>query len=438
MYCSTRANTEKKVLIISRDFIPYFPSLGGVIRILKMAEFLTNEGITVYILSAGGESISYFGYKNLVDKMNITYFDDPLQKYFNKKAKFAFNMERRSHKKNQTTTLCKKVISDFIIPDLGVFFVNRYVQIGLKIIKKHGIKNIIVTSPPHSTQMIGFKLKKILKNNINYIIDYRDSWNTTNIFSKKLLLTQYLSKKLEYNILKTADKFIYVSTPILKKICNTYFNISGKAFLIMNGYDNNMFSDIYPNDSECHVESSSSSLKIGYFGSISSNKNSFRNAERLFNALIKFQKNNTQIKLIFFGEANIDKMWRDRLKGTMEIRGNVSHQRAIQLMRTMDVLMILHSQKNGADEVITGKLFDYLLAERPIFVVGPKDMEAIRLVKERQLGYYADIYNNEDILHTLNCIYQDWQNNRLISYSLNDVQDFSRQHQYYKLLDILK
>ena len=65
-------------------------------------------------------------------------------------------------------------------------------------------------------------------------------------------------------------------------------------------------------------------------------------------------------------------------------------------------------------------------------------MEAARLVKERQLGYCADIYNEEDILNTLNCIYQDWQNDRLVSYSLNDVQDFSRQYQYKKLLDILK
>ena len=64
-------------------------------------------------------------------------------------------------------------------------------------------------------------------------------------------------------------------------------------------------------------------------------------------------------------------------------------------------------------------------------------MEVVRMIKERQLGYYADINDEEDILNTLYRIYIDWQNNELFSYSLEDVGDLSRQHQYSKILDIL-
>jgi glycosyltransferase involved in cell wall biosynthesis len=432
MLSEARASNEKKVLIVTRDFLPYYPSLGGVIRVLKMAEFLTNVGIKVYILTARGEEISYFGYKDLVNKLNITYIDDPLQRYNDKKMKSVSNIE--INKNNNIINLCKRIINDLIIPDKGLFFVSRYVKAGLRIIKEHGIKNVIVTSPPHSTQIIGFKLKKTLKSNINYIVDYRDSWNTTNIFSKKLLLTQCFSKKLEHNILKCADKFIYVSRPILNKICAMYYDLSDKAVLIMNGFDINMSLDIVPNNNECYVDRKK--LKIGYFGSLSSNKNSFRNPERLFNALIKLPEYNSKIKFIIYGAVDISKKWKDKLSEIIEIHDNVSHQEAIQLMRNMDLLMILHSQENGADEVITGKLFDYLLAEKPIIVVGPKNMEAVRLTKERHLGYCAD--DEGDVLLMLNRVYEDWKNDMLISYSLNDVQDFSRQHQYKKILDLLR
>ena len=58
--------SSKKILIIVRDFIPYYHSLGGVMRVLKLAEFLTEKDVSVYILSAKGVEIDYFGYRKIV------------------------------------------------------------------------------------------------------------------------------------------------------------------------------------------------------------------------------------------------------------------------------------------------------------------------------------------------------------------------------------
>ena len=424
----TLSSMHKKVLIISRNFIPYCESLGGVIRVIKMAEFFQENNIDVYILCAKGEKISYFGYENLIKDLKVIYIEDPLQNYVTKNV----NDTRLTSTVNDKNLFIKirnnlkKIINEFSIPDAGIFFIRKSLNKALKLISDEHIKNIIVSSPPHSSQLLGLKIKKLLGSDICYIVDYRDSWNCTALFSKNTYLTKKLSEKFEQNVLKMCDYFLHVSLPILRKVNQKYFDITSKSLLVMNGFDIKMADH---NRYSCYIKNNI--LTVGYFGSIGGE----RNPERLFRAILKLNK---EIKLMFYGPTLINNTWMENMEGILEIKGTVNHQKALNMMRKMDILLLIHSEVDGADEVITGKLFEYLLAEKPIFVVGPKNMEAMRLVKERQLGYCANIYDEEDILNTLHCIYEDWQSDELISYSLNDVRDFSRQHQYKKLLDILK
>lgn len=70
---------KRKVLIIARDFIPFSSTLGGILRVLKMAEFFNSQGFDVFILSAEGEKISPFGYQKAVKNLNIYYRPEPLK-----------------------------------------------------------------------------------------------------------------------------------------------------------------------------------------------------------------------------------------------------------------------------------------------------------------------------------------------------------------------
>lgn len=220
----TGQDYKEKVLIIARDFLPYYPSLGGVIRVVKMAQFLQEQDYEVYVLCAKGVEISYFGYENVVSNLNITYVDDPLQSYYNRSVVTSTgNSEESAPSKLQGL---KNLINDFCIPDKGVFFVNRYVREASRLIVEHNITTVIVSSPPHSTQIIGIKLKRKFGNKIKLIVDYRDSWNTRGIFQKRHWLANRISLRKEKEVLRTADKFTYVSRPMLEKINSTFMDIS--------------------------------------------------------------------------------------------------------------------------------------------------------------------------------------------------------------------
>ncbi len=419
---------NRKILIIARDFLPYYSSLGGVIRVVKMARFLQEQGYDVYVLCARGEEIGYFGYEDIVNKLKVIYVDDKLQRYHNKQA--IINTGNKEEIKTSSSILqgLKNLINDFCIPDKGIFFVNRYVNEASKLIVENNINTVIVSSPPHSTQLIGVNLKRKFGNKINLIVDYRDSWNNRGIFQKRHWLSKRISLKKEKEVLRYADKFTYISQPVIEKINSTFMDISDKSLLVMNGFDLNMKNEVTA------TVPGNNKLTIGYFGSISDYPNSPVNPTKFFETLLKI---NYSIKLVFYGPVILNNKWKEYLGDKLEINETVSHTEALKLMTTMDVLLVVYSETNGGEEVITGKLFEYFLAQRPVLVVGPKNMEAARLVRENQLGYCLDIFDEDEMANGLQEIYRDWQQGQLVSYSLDDVAKFSRQQQFAKLLDII-
>jgi len=421
---------RKKILIIVRDFVPYSFTLGGSLRVLKLAEFLSRNNVEVYILAARGEMISYFGYEDKIKQWNVTYVDDKLQylltRIYNDKKKGKSLVQ----KFNPVLYFFKKLIDEFSIPDRGRYFVKNFVNKAGEIIRNHHISNIFVSSPPHSTQLIGLKLRKFsLPGKLNIIVDYRDSWNTTGIFAKKNFLSRWLSEWMEKKVLKNANWFSYHSPAVLTKINRKFFEINYKALLVMNGYDagmKDMITPLPPVRNEV--------LTIGHFGSVRDSINSFRNPARFFSAVEKIPG---RIKLVFYGPADISPYWRSRLAAKLEIHPAVSHEESLRLMQKMDLLLVLHSQKEGADEVIPAKFYEYILVEKPILSVGPKDMEVSRMVTQKSLGYVMDIYDEPMMIQKLNEIYTDWENNRLVKYNRDDYPEFSRQYQYAKILNIL-
>ena len=62
---------NNKVLIITNEFIPYTQSLGGVIRVLSLSNYLINNNFEVHLLSTKSVYKSYYGYEHIFKKLNV-------------------------------------------------------------------------------------------------------------------------------------------------------------------------------------------------------------------------------------------------------------------------------------------------------------------------------------------------------------------------------
>ena len=59
-----------KVLLIANNFMPYEASLGGCIRAITLADFLTRHNYDVTLLSQKGKTESDLGYQEVLTKLD--------------------------------------------------------------------------------------------------------------------------------------------------------------------------------------------------------------------------------------------------------------------------------------------------------------------------------------------------------------------------------
>ncbi len=420
---------KKKILIIAKNFLPYFHSIGGVLRALKLAEFLDANGYHTIIIAAKGAKLDYFGYEELVKRLDIRYVSDFLQKRDN-----LSNTKQSVEKKtrNNFDSSLKATLHDIVIPDKGIILIWKYINATLNLIKKEKIDAVIISSPPFSTQIIGPIIKVIFRNRIKFIADYRDGWNVSKINSKELLIPRSANFLMEKFILHYSDYITCASYGMKQEMQTLFPYCMHKTIVIMNGFDEKML--FTNNDSANNTNSRERLLTIGYFGSISDGAHSYRNPTLL---LQEIEKNNN-ISISFYGNISMQKKWLNELGSRLVINQQLSHNEAVRLMSQFDVLLVIHTEKFGGAEVLTGKLFDYLISLKPILVIGPPNMEAGLFVVKNGFGYFADCTNSQEIGDTLQKIYSDWVNNRLPHYNLEDIRGYSRQYQYRKFVDLIE
>ncbi len=418
---------KKSVLIIARQFLPYSNTLGGVIRVSKIANFLHANGYQVHILAARGFEVNWFGLKDSMSKHKLHYYTDKFceiecNHYINSK-----NNNSKNEKDNLKIKFMKfgnKCLNEFLIPDKGSLFSKNATKAAFKIIKDNNIKNIICSAPPPTSAYIGYKIKNKLKSKINFILDYRDSWNGIPLYSKKNWLFNKISRKLEANIMKTCNHYTYVTEPTLNKskAISKIKNLKNKSTLIMNVSDVKI--DVKKNNSR-----KSNKIIIGHFGSLNE---IYRDPKQIFELIKTNFPNDFEFHL--YGDHNYDNY--DFVKGF----DSVNHATVIEKMQDMDLLWLIHTEKVSGDENIPGKFFEYILTHKPIYVYFPKNSETGRVVEENKLGYVSPLFteDKDETKKVLLKIIEDFKEGNEIKYSEDDIKDFEFEQMFSKWLEILK
>lgn len=390
--------------------MPYEASLGSCIRAITLADFLTRHNYEVTLLSQKGKVETDLGYQDVLAKLDLHYVSP------SDSTAIDFMLG------NLQLFTC-----GVIIPETRAKIYYQMFRAALDLIEKKGIVDVIITTPTHHAQLIGLYLKLRLKDKINLIVDYRDSWFTNNFYRKKGLVSRFFAEHKEKTILNKCDYFTYISEPMLTQILSQYGlkNFEQKSRLIMNGYNKEVdLSSIEKNEN--------GPIKIGYFGHLTDAKNSFRNIETLIAALKEKPELQDEMEFYFYGDVRLNNTSLDGIKN-IYIKSTVPHDEALKLMANMDYLLIIHSNPATSEEVITGKFFEYVSVKVPVLNLTPPIMEANKLVKQYGVGKIVDITTSATVKKGLSNL------TRMSGcYEDIDVTSFSREHQYKIFLECLK
>ena len=433
---------KRKIFIATYGFPPFLKSLGGSIRILKLAEYLQEQGFDVTVVCARTGHFDTYGYDETLARIKTIACDDPIAKATSRLNKGASGQKEsvtsaaKAGLGKQVTQILKAAVLDVMVPDIGLLVTNRITRVILSEISNlTGPITVITSGPPHSIHLVGRRLKRLRKD-IQWVMDYRDSWNGTSLFQKRHPWAQSINQRVERSCLVQADHLTYISSPMLKKAERISEQIlSTKSTLIANGFDERLAPAQVAEALSNHGRTQGQDYRIGYFGVVDYGATSYRDPAVVFKALSSLSDD--AVKLVVHGPSSLEPGWQQRLGVRLLDGGKLSHAEALTAMTTMDALLLLHTRDEGADEVVTGKVFEYISTGLPIIAVGPKEMAVNTLLAGDPSFHWVHHLDSAGLAELFVRLRDSAKDNAPIRRSPEVIRSYSRTAQHEKFLSLL-
>ncbi|NOS99663.1 MAG: glycosyltransferase [Phycisphaerales bacterium] len=117
--------------------------------------------------------------------------------------------------------------------------------------------------------------------------------------------------------------------------------------------------------------------------------------------------------------------------------GHVPHRTAIREMLDADALLLQYPDRPNADTAISGKLFEYFAAGRPVVMIGPRTSITRRLVEALAAGIGIDP-QPDAIEQSLMEMWRQWRDGRMPTHCQPDrLTPFTRRNLTGELADVL-
>ncbi len=428
---------QKKILIITY----YFPPAGGpgVQRWLKFVKYLPDFDIQpiVYIPEnptypiVDEKLVQEISEKAIILKDKIF---EPYQiaSFFskNKTQKISTGIIPNQKKQTFLESFLLWIRGNLFIPDARIFWIKPSVKYLEKYIQENQIDTIITSGPPHSLHLIGLELKQKL--DLNWIADFRDPWTTIG-YHKALKLSNYASKKhknLENKVLNLADKIIVTS----KTTKQEFRAITNQPIeVITNGFDDET------SLAKAKNVVLDSKFSLAHIGSFLSDRNPeilWKSLQELVLEIPEFARN-LEIKLIGkVSQEVLDAISNFKLNDFVNNLGYISHQEAIEHQQKSQVLLLIEIDSDDTKCIIPGKLFEYMVSERPIIGIGPKNSDFQEILVNTNSGLFFEYSEKENLKKSILEYYNLYLNKNLKSNAIN-LEQYSRKNLTGKLVKFL-
>ena len=394
-----------KILLITY----YWPPCGGVSvqRWLKFSKYLLQKGCISTIVTTHDGDYPYVD-ESLVDtipseiKVLSTYtptFKKLFKLLVGKNEKLPFG----SLNTYKSDSFFKKVLyflrSQLVYPDARVVW-NKYAfKTASKELKSGDYTAVITTGPPHSTHLVGLKLKN--KYNIKWIADFRDPWTQIYYYQesgRRNPFINYLDKNLERKVLVKADATVTISHGI-----SDCFE-ERVNYTIHNGFDH----DDYLNKTYTKNEK----FRIKFVGALTDSRKDEVISTLAWISDIAQKSNSKDIEFTLIGSYIDYSNDFEQLFPFISFKntGFINHSSVIQECVDSEILLLVINNTPNNLGILTYKIFEYIGSRTYILGVGPEGCDANVILKEITAGELFDYGAKKSFLNSFNELYKKWQN----------------------------
>ncbi len=365
---------RKKFLLITY----YWPPAGGagVQRWLYFSKHLLGLGWEAVVLSVNPKDATY----PITDESLLAEVPDgietirtrslePLQWYGKLAGRERIPYGGFSNEKSNSWA-SKFIRGNFFIPDARRGWNSYALAAARKRLRQNDIQLIISTGPPHSSHLIGLELQA--KTGIPWIADLRDPWSDVyyNFDMPRTGPARRYDRLLERKVLGSADVVTTASPGFAERFSR---KVKRPYEVITNGYEHLMVPIQKPEGSPTYIT---------YAGTMAESYQ----PQALLTALADLP---LDFRLRVAGSLSTEvrqSITAAGLDARLDDLGYLPHSALEEELRKADLLLLLSPAHPGSEDIIPGKLFEYMATGVPILAVSPKGSAIESVVRKVGAG----------------------------------------------------
>ena len=350
----------------------YFPPAGGggVQRSLKLAQYLPALGVETHVLAPDDPK-----WVHRDPELRV-----PTQAWIHRARYIGPRGRKPAEELRATDGLQRALVQAqvtarrLLVPDASVTWNLTAIPAAIRIAKREGIDVVITTSPPGSVHFVGAAVQRA--SGTRWIADLRDPLVANQHRRDDTAAArarQAANEQVARLVARNADAVTCVSDAIAEEVRG--LGARGTVRVIANGCD---FDDFAGLEYEPAPR-----FRITHTGSFFGKRD-----PRPF--LQAFHDAGLDAVARFVGDfRSSDREWAEALDlgDRLEIVDYLPRADALRLQRDSEALLLLVPDAGGRGKgVLSGKVFEYIAAGRPILAVVPPDGAAADLVRETGSG----------------------------------------------------
>jgi glycosyltransferase involved in cell wall biosynthesis len=289
-----------------------------------------------------------------------------------------------------------------LVPDENVTWNATAIPKAISIVRSEGIDVVMTTSPPGSIHLVGAAVQKAT--GVKWVADLRDSVALHAHRSAEGIAARAKQKTraaIAHLVARQADAIVCAAESIAVETRGIHPR--GKVVTIANGCDFDDFAGI--------AYTRSDRFRLTHAGSFFGK----RDPKPFLRALAESGLDDVTVRFVGdFRPADREFMQSLGLADRVELIDYVPRRESLRLQRDSDALLLLIPEAGGRGRgVLSGKVFEYLAAERPVLAVVPEDGAAADLIRETGAGVVAGPEDVPAIRDALVALHARWQGGTL-------------------------
>jgi hypothetical protein len=365
-----------RILMVAFNFPPY--NVIGAVRAGKLAKFLHQRGHELRVLSAAPQLLPSTLACEVPEDLVVRTRWVNLNRPFELAARQVAGSKGTATSGTGAFSVAKRAADVYRamvgVPDMQVGWLPAALTRGHRLTAAWKPDVIFASALPATSLLIGAALSRRAR--CPWVAEFRDLW-TQNPYNQAPAWRRPLDRALERRTLAGVAAAITISDPLAADLRQ---RVSAPVVTVANGFD----PDDFPVDGQ--GDPRRDILKLFYGGTIYPGR---RDPGPLFEALASMGTERSGFEVEFSGQdlrGVTDLAARHGVLDCIRVAPFRPYRESLRCLGASDIALLLLWNDPAESGVLPVKLFESIGARRPILVLGYRDGEAARLVRERQAG----------------------------------------------------